>query len=134
MCRGPLEAAVRELRLIQRLEPRFNRQGKSWRQYTYLKLTAERFPRLAVAGVHARRRLVLPRTVPLHAAPRVVRARRSRIAMPLRRCGRVGRAAALTAGRRASRPSSASRRARAGPISEADYAALAAGTRRALDR
>ena len=28
----PLEAAVRELRLIQRLQPRFNRQGKAWRQ------------------------------------------------------------------------------------------------------
>jgi DNA polymerase III subunit epsilon len=27
VCRGPLEAAVRELRLIQRLEPRFNRES-----------------------------------------------------------------------------------------------------------
>ena len=48
VCGGPFEAAVRELRLIQRLEPRFNRQSKSWRRYTYLKLTDERFPRLMV--------------------------------------------------------------------------------------
>ena len=45
---GPLEAAVRELRLIQSLQPRFNRQAKTWRTYTYVKLTAERFPRLTV--------------------------------------------------------------------------------------
>jgi DNA polymerase-3 subunit epsilon len=50
-CRGPFEAAIRELRLIQRLEPRFNRQSKSWRKYSYLKLTAERFPRLIVTRV-----------------------------------------------------------------------------------
>ena len=51
VCRGPFEAAIRELRLIQRLEPRFNRQSKSWRRYSYLKLTAERFPRLMVTRV-----------------------------------------------------------------------------------
>jgi DNA polymerase-3 subunit epsilon len=49
VCRGPLEAAVLELRLIQQHEPRFNRQSKSWRAYSYVKLTlGERFPRLAV--------------------------------------------------------------------------------------
>ena len=51
VCAGPFEAAIRELRLIQRLEPRFNRQSKSWRRYTYLKLTAERTPRLIVTRV-----------------------------------------------------------------------------------
>jgi DNA polymerase-3 subunit epsilon len=48
-CSHPLEAAVREIRLIHAHEPRFNRQAKAWRTYAYLKLTlAERFPRLAV--------------------------------------------------------------------------------------
>ncbi len=48
-CNHELEAAVRELRLIHALEPRFNQQGKRWRSTAYLKLTlAERFPRLAV--------------------------------------------------------------------------------------
>ena len=42
---------MRELRLIQELEPRFNRQSKSWRRYAYLKLTDERFPRLVVSRV-----------------------------------------------------------------------------------
>jgi DNA polymerase-3 subunit epsilon len=48
-CAHPLEAAVREIRLIHEFEPRFNRQAKAWRSYAYLKLTLdERFPRLAV--------------------------------------------------------------------------------------
>ena len=48
-CAHPLEAAVREIRLIHEHEPRFNRQAKAWRSYAYLKLTLdERFPRLAV--------------------------------------------------------------------------------------
>src|SRR5262249_24405611 len=50
VCRGPFEAAIRELRLIQRLAPRFNRVSKSKRA-SYLKLTAERFPRLVVTHV-----------------------------------------------------------------------------------
>ena len=49
VCPSPLEAAVLEVRLIHRLEPRFNRQAKTWRRYAYLKVTAERFPRLSVA-------------------------------------------------------------------------------------
>jgi DNA polymerase-3 subunit epsilon len=48
VCAGPLEAEIRELRLIQSLQPRFNRQSKLWRKYAYLKLTDERFPRLMV--------------------------------------------------------------------------------------
>ena len=48
-CAHPLEAAVREIRLIHDHEPRFNRQAKAWRSYAYLKLTVdERFPRLSV--------------------------------------------------------------------------------------
>ncbi len=49
VCAHPLEAEVREIRLIQEHEPRFNRRAKAWRSYAYLKLTlSERFPRLAV--------------------------------------------------------------------------------------
>jgi DNA polymerase-3 subunit epsilon len=48
-CDDPLEAEIHELRLIRRHEPRYNRVGKGWRSYAYLKLTvAERFPRLTV--------------------------------------------------------------------------------------
>ena len=48
VCRDPLEAAVREVRLIQECQPRFNRNAKSWRQYAYLGMTDERFPRMTV--------------------------------------------------------------------------------------
>jgi DNA polymerase III subunit epsilon len=45
-----LHAAVRELRLIHRHEPRFNRQGTGAAKAVWLKLTlAEPFPRLSVA-------------------------------------------------------------------------------------
>jgi DNA polymerase-3 subunit epsilon len=44
-----LEAAVLELRLIQRLLPHYNRQGTRWPKQVWLKLTAEPYPRLAVA-------------------------------------------------------------------------------------
>ncbi len=44
---GELEALVLEARLIGRHEPKYNRRGKSFRRYAYLKLdTAEAFPRL----------------------------------------------------------------------------------------
>ena len=49
-CGGTLEAAVLEIRLIHRNEPRFNRQGTTWRRYAYVKLSlGERFPRLSAA-------------------------------------------------------------------------------------
>ena len=48
VCPTPLEAAVLEVRLIHRFEPRFNRQAKTWRRYVYLKLTTDAFPRLSV--------------------------------------------------------------------------------------
>lgn len=47
-CVNDLEAAVREVRLIQEHQPRFNSQLKRWKRYTYLKLTTERFPRLSI--------------------------------------------------------------------------------------
>ena len=85
-CTGPLDAAVLELRLIHRLQPRFNRQGKQWGKYTYVKLTTnERFPRLAVARTAradgARYIGPLPSAA---AARRVIEAIET--AIPLRRC------------------------------------------------
>jgi DNA polymerase III subunit epsilon len=48
-CAGELEALVREARLIVRHDPPYNRRGKAWRRYAYLKLdTAEAYPRLKV--------------------------------------------------------------------------------------
>ncbi len=49
-CGSTLEAAVLEIRLIHRHEPRFNRQGTTWRRYAYVKLSlGEQFPRLSAA-------------------------------------------------------------------------------------
>ena len=46
---GELEALVLEARLIRRHAPRYNRRGKAWRRYAYLKLDlAEAWPRLKV--------------------------------------------------------------------------------------
>ena len=48
-CATELEALVRESRLIREHEPKYNRRGKGWRRYAYLKLdTGEAFPRLKV--------------------------------------------------------------------------------------
>ncbi len=49
VCHHPLEAAVREVRLIHAFAPRYNRHGRDWQKYVYLKLTTnEAFPRLSV--------------------------------------------------------------------------------------
>ena len=74
-CADELEASVREARLIREHDPRFNRQGKGWRGYAYLKLsTRERFPRLAVTRTLATTpRYLGPLTAPparLRCAPR----------------------------------------------------------------
>jgi DNA polymerase III subunit epsilon len=48
-CHGELEALVLEARLIRRHAPRYNRRGKGWRRYAYLKLDLdEAWPRLKV--------------------------------------------------------------------------------------
>lgn len=48
-CGSELEALVLEARLIRRHEPRYNRRGKTWRRYAYLKVDlAEPFPRIKV--------------------------------------------------------------------------------------
>ncbi len=48
-CASELEALVVEARRIREHEPRFNRRGRGWRRYAYLKIDpAEAFPRLKV--------------------------------------------------------------------------------------
>lgn len=97
VCTDPLEAEIHEIRLIQRHEPRYNRVGKGWRSYRYLRLTlTERFPRLVVVP-EARA------DGSLHLGP--FRSRRSALAVkeaietavPLRRCSeRIGRHTPIT--------------------------------------
>lgn len=97
-CADALEAAVREARLIRDLEPRFNRRGKGWRGYSYLKLTmAERFPRLSVVrDVKGDGALYLGPLSSSSAAHAVREAIES--AVPLRRCNtRVGHRSAIVA-------------------------------------
>jgi DNA polymerase III subunit epsilon len=49
VCANDLEASVREVRLIQRYKPYYNRRGRDpERYYCYLKLTRERWPRLSI--------------------------------------------------------------------------------------
>ncbi len=49
VCANNLEASVREVRLIQRYRPYYNRRGRDpERYYCYLKLTRERWPRLSI--------------------------------------------------------------------------------------
>ncbi len=133
-CSHELEASVRELRLIQTLEPRFNQQGKRWRSTSYVKLTlTERFPRLAVV-----------RTVKddgaLYLGPfsssRAAHTAREAIesAAPLRRCTtRVGRTARL----RDDAPCTAAQLGVAacpctGQTSEPEYAAIVERVQRGL--
>ncbi len=48
-CASELEALVLEARLIREHEPAYNRRGKTWRKYAYLKVdTDEAYPRIKV--------------------------------------------------------------------------------------
>jgi DNA polymerase-3 subunit epsilon len=48
-CASELEALVVEARLIRDHEPKYNRRGKTWRRYAYLKLDpSEAFPRIKI--------------------------------------------------------------------------------------
>lgn len=48
VCATPLEAQVRELRLIAEHSPRYNRRSRSPERMPWVRLTAEAFPRLSV--------------------------------------------------------------------------------------
>jgi DNA polymerase-3 subunit epsilon len=89
VCAGPLEASVLEVRLIQRHQPRYNRQGTSVRSYVYVTLTRDRFPRLTIARTPPKPGELHLGPLPSTSAARlVVEAIESSV--PLRRCsGRV---------------------------------------------
>ena len=131
VCPSPLEAAVLEVRLIHRLEPRFNRQATTWRRYCYLKLTAEAFPRLSIVrAIRPDGSLYLGPLSSAKVARRVADAIET--AVPIRRCtaapgrgpARTGPCAPAQLGV-ASCPCS-------GAITEAEYARHVATVRRGL--
>ncbi|WP_097186480.1 DEDD exonuclease domain-containing protein [Ornithinimicrobium cerasi] len=51
VCATPLEASVRELRLIAAHKPRYNRRSRSPEKAVWVKLTDEPFPRLSIVRV-----------------------------------------------------------------------------------
>lgn len=90
-CHDAFEAAVREVRLIQQLTPRFNRQLKAWRSYSYLKLTDERFPRFTVVRLAKADGALYLGPFSSAGAAHVVREAIETV-VPLRRCAtRLGR-------------------------------------------
>jgi DNA polymerase-3 subunit epsilon len=107
VCANDLEAGVREVRLIQRFRPYYNRRSRDpERYYCYLKLTRERWPRLSIVrrllddGAHylgpftstAQAELVkeaIEDTVPLRRCTQTISARRrgsACVLLDLRRC------------------------------------------------
>ena len=131
VCPSPLEAAVLEVRLIHRLEPRFNRQSTTWRRYSYLKLTDEAFPRLSVVrAIREDGALYLGPLPSAKAAKRVAEAIET--AVPLRRCtGTPGRGGQRS-GPCAPAQLGVATCPCAGAITEEAYAALVATVRRGL--
>jgi len=99
-CHTALEAAVREIRLIHRHQPRYNRHGKRRGKPAYVKLTlAEAFPRLSIVRQVRDDGLYVGPFGSHRAAAAVVEAIHT--AAPLRRCtarpGRQDRPAPCTA-------------------------------------
>lgn len=121
-CSTPVEASVLEIRLIHEHHPRFNAQIKRWDRYTYLKLTAERFPRLSITKKVSDDGATYLGPLPSAAVARRI-AEAIETAVPIRRCtarpGRTPRAAPCTAAQLgvATCPC-------AGAISEEDYRRL----------
>jgi DNA polymerase-3 subunit epsilon len=133
VCPSPLEAAVLEVRLIHRLEPRFNRQSTTWRRYAYLKLTQEAFPRLSVVkAIRDDGALYLGPLPSSKAAKRVAEAIET--AVPLRRCtiAPTGAKGAMRTGPCAPAQLGVATCPCAGAITEAAYAELVATVRRGL--
>ena len=91
-CDGELRALVLEARLIARDEPKYNRRGKTWRRYAYLRIDVdEAFPRIRVV------RDVKREAVYLGPFPSTLRATLAKDALeeifPIRRCTTPMRAA-----------------------------------------
>ena len=133
-CRDPLEAAVRELRLIQQHEPRFNRQGTRSRSYVYLRLTGERLPRLTITRIARDDGDVYLGPLASSAAARLVK-EAIETAAPLRRCSlRITKRASLPA---CDAPCTSAQLGVAacpcsGQTGEADYGEIVARVRRGL--
>jgi DNA polymerase III subunit epsilon len=91
---------VREIRLVQQHQPRFNSQLKRWKRYTYLKLTVEPFPRLSITKQVRDDGATYLGPLSSSAAARLV-AEAIESAVPIRRCtarpGRQLRTAPCTA-------------------------------------
>ncbi|MBI2708758.1 MAG: DEDD exonuclease domain-containing protein [Actinobacteria bacterium] len=126
-CATTLEAAVREVRLIHAHQPRYNRHARTWRSSAYVRLTHERFPRLAVVREVRGDALHLGPLPSGTTARRVVDAIQT--AAPIRRCtgapgGRGARCAAAQLG--------VARCPCAGDLSEVEYAAVVEQVRRGL--
>ena len=130
VCPSPLEAAVLEVRLIHRFEPRFNRQAKTWRRYVYLKLTEEPFPRLSVVRtIRPDGALYLGPLSSNAAAKRVAEAIET--AVPIRRCtDRPGRGS--RSGACAPAQIGVAHCPCAGEVTADEYAAVVATVRRGL--
>jgi DNA polymerase-3 subunit epsilon len=89
-CRSELEALVLEARLIREHEPKYNRRGREWRRFAYVKLDlADAYPRLKVV------REVRDGDVALGPFPsrKVAQLAREALedAFPIRRCSRAMR-------------------------------------------
>lgn len=131
VCPSPLEAAVLEVRLIHRLEPRFNRQSTTWRRYSYLKLTDEAFPRLSVVrAIRDDGALYLGPLPSAKAAKRVAEAIET--AVPLRRCTATPGRGGPRSGPCAPAQLGVSTCPCAGSVSAEAYAQLVATVRRGL--
>ena len=131
VCPSPLEAAVLEVRLIHRLEPRFNRQSTTWRRYSYVKLTVEAFPRLSVVrAIRDDGALYLGPLSSAKAAKRVAEAIET--AVPLRRCTATPGRGGLRSGPCAPAQLGVSTCPCAGSITPEAYAELVTTVRRGL--
>jgi DNA polymerase-3 subunit epsilon len=84
VCANPLEAAVVEVRLIQRHTPRYNRRHTRAPSYVYVALTRDRFPRLTITRRPATDAVHLGPLPSTRVARLVVEAIET--AVPIRRC------------------------------------------------
>ena len=127
-----LAAAVHEVRLIHRFQPRYNRQARDWGRYVYVKLTLdEAFPRLSIVKEARDDGCVYLGPLPSRRqATQVVDAIHT--AVPLRRCtARVGRTPSRSAPC-ASAQLGVSTCPCAGGVDSADYQRIVARVQRGL--
>ncbi|GAB3495822.1 DEDD exonuclease domain-containing protein [Nocardiopsis coralliicola] len=131
VCQTGLEAEVREIRLISERKPPYNRRSRNAERSTWLKLTADAFPRLS--KVSTVRDDGAPYIGPFRSARTAELARQAVLdAVPLRTCTpritapQQGAACVLAQMGRCGAPCE-------GRQSREEYGALAAGARRAME-